>query len=92
MADDACILEQTIEVALGEARYPVEVKIMEDCPEVLALSEDGAPTQPRLKPLQAKFLKQAIIVADWEAPFSIVIAEKFWRGNAPAASRFAIRT
>ena len=43
MADDAFILEQTIEVAPGEARYPVEIEIMERRAKVLALGEDGAP-------------------------------------------------
>lgn len=38
MADDAHVLEQTIEVALGEACYPVEVETVECCAEVLGLA------------------------------------------------------
>jgi len=57
MADDPFVLEQTIEVALGKARYPVEVEIMEGSAEVLALGKDSAPAQPRLKTLQTQFLE-----------------------------------
>ena len=49
MADDAFIFEKAIDVALGEARYPVEIEIMERCTEVLTLDENGSGvvTQPR---------------------------------------------
>lgn len=66
MAHDAFIVEKTINIALGEARYLVEIEIMERCAEVLALSEDGAPAQPGLDTLQAQFLEQAIVIADRE--------------------------
>lgn len=56
MADDAFVFEQTIEVALGEARYPVDVKITERSAKTLTLGEDGAPTQFELKTLQTQFL------------------------------------
>jgi len=57
MANDAFVLEKTIDVALGETRYFVEIEIVKRGAEVLALSEDSAPTQPRLKTLQTQFLK-----------------------------------
>src|SRR5215471_14412248 len=90
MADDALILEQTVDVAPGEAREPVEVEMMKGCAEVLALGQDGAPVQSGLETLQAQLLEQAVIIADREAPFGIVIAEKFRRGCAPAAAQPAI--
>ena len=52
VADDPFVLEQTSEVAPGEARYPVEIEIMEGGAEILALGENGAPTQSGLKALQ----------------------------------------
>jgi len=57
VADDAFILEQTIEVALGKARYPIKVEIMEGSAEILALGEDCAPAQSGLKTLQTQFLE-----------------------------------
>jgi hypothetical protein len=86
MADNAFILEQTPEIALGEARYPVEIEIMERCAEVLALGEDGAPAQSGLKTLQTQFLEQATIITDRETPFGIVIAEKLRCGATPPAA------
>ena len=92
MADDACVFEQTLEVALGEARYPVEIETMEGGAEVFALGEDGAPAQPGLKTFQAQFLEEAMVIPDREAPFGIVVGEKLRRGAAPAAAWFAIGT
>src|SRR5712671_3095110 len=43
VTDDPFVLEQTHDVALGEARDPVEIKIMEGGTEILALGEDRAP-------------------------------------------------
>lgn len=86
MTDDAFLLEQTIEVVLGEARYPVEIEIMKRCSEVLALAEDGAPAQSGLKTLQAQFLKQAMIITYWETPFGIVIDEKLRSSTTPATA------
>jgi hypothetical protein len=45
MADNAFVFEQTIEVALGEACGPVEIKTVKSCAEVLMLGENGAPAQ-----------------------------------------------
>lgn len=86
MADDAFILEQTVEVAPGEARYPVEVEIMKSCAKVLSLGENGAPAQSGLKAFQTQFLEQAMIVADRETPLGIVIDQKLRRDAAPSAA------
>ena len=91
MADDALVLEQALDVALREARDPVEIEVMEGGAEILALGEDGAPAQARLEALEAQLLEQAPVVVDREAPFGVVIAEKLRRGAAPAASRLAVR-
>ena len=56
MADDPFVFEPRIEVALREAYYLVEV-IIERSAEILALGEDGAPTQSGLNTLQTQFLE-----------------------------------
>jgi hypothetical protein len=91
MAYDAFILEQTLDVALDEARYAVEIEIVKRRAEVLALREDSAPAQSGLKSLQTQFLEQATIVTDREAPFGVVIGEKRRCAGAPAASWLAVR-
>ena len=91
MANDAFVLEQTIDIALGEAGDPVKVEIMERGAEILPLDEDGAPAQSGLKALQAQFLEQAVIIADREAPFAVVIVQELRCGAAPAATWLAVR-
>jgi hypothetical protein len=90
MTDNAFILEQAVDVALGETRDPVEAEVMKRGAEVRALGHDRAPAQSGLEAFQAQFLEQATIVADRVAPFRIVVAEKFRRGSGPAASQPAI--
>jgi len=65
---------------------------MERGAEVLALCEDGAPTQAGLEPFEAQFLEQAMVVADRKAPFGVVIVEKIRRRGGPAAAWFSIGT
>src|ERR1051326_7543361 len=86
MANDALVLQQSDDVAPGEARDRIEIEIMEGGTKVLALRQDGAPAQSRLEAFEAQFLEQATIVADREAPFGIVVAEELRRGTAPAAA------
>jgi len=57
MADDAVVLEQAIDIALGEARNPYEVEFVERRAEILALGEDGAPAEAGLETLQAQLLE-----------------------------------
>ncbi len=92
MPDDPLVLEQPLDVALGEAGNLVEIKPAKSGAKVLALGEDGSPAQPGLETLQAQLLKQPPIVADREAPFSIVIAEKLWSRGAPRAPRLPVLT
>ena len=58
--------------------------------EMLALCEDGAPTQAGLKTLQTDFLEKLLIFHDREAPFVAVIGDVFRCGAAPAAAKFAV--
>ncbi len=52
VANNPFVLEQTREVALGVACYPIEIEIMKGGAEVVALAQDGAPAQSGLKTLQ----------------------------------------
>src|SRR5262249_17007099 len=92
MANDAFILKQTIKIALREACDLVEIETMKRRTEVLALSEDGAPTQSRLKALETQLLEKAVIIEDRNTPLRIVIAGKLRWGSGPTASCFAIWT
>src|SRR5262249_2621208 len=87
MANDALVLEQSSDVAPGEARNRIEIEVVEGCTKILALRQDGAPAQSRLKAFQAQFLEQTMIVTDRKASFGIVVAEKLRRGTAPAAAQ-----
>ncbi len=71
---------------LSEARNSVEVEAMEGCSKVLPLGQNRAPAQSGLKPLQAQFLEQALIVIRWEPPFGVVIAEKLRGAATPTAA------
>src|SRR5690606_19439517 len=92
VADDAFVIEQPVDVALGEARYPIEIETMKRHAEILALGKDGSPAQTRLEGLQADFLEQAAIIVDRKAPFRVVVIEELGSRRAPAAARLAIRT
>src|SRR5690606_31434445 len=69
VTNDAWVVEQADAVALGEARNPVEIEIMEGRTKVLALDQNGAPAQSGLKAFETQLLEQPIIVADRKAPF-----------------------
>src|SRR5262245_41812423 len=92
MTNNPVVLEQTIDVALGEARNSVEIEIMERGAEVLPLAQDGAPAQSGLETLQTQFLEQAMIIFDRKAPLGVVIGEKIRRRGGPAAPFLAVGT
>ncbi len=55
MAHDAFIREQTMEVALGKARYPIEIEIMECCAEDCRYCDsESKQLMPNCNPLQIK--------------------------------------
>src|SRR5215472_9376513 len=92
VAHDAGILQEALDVLLGEAGNGAEVEAGEGGAEVLPLDQDGAPAQPGLEALQAQLLEQAAIVADREAPLGVVIGQELRRGAAPGAARLAVRS
>ncbi len=57
MTDDACILQQALNISRGETCYSVKIEIQECTAKVLPFGENGAPAQSRLKSFQAQFLE-----------------------------------
>src|SRR5690606_22748812 len=86
VADDALVGEEALDVACGEPRDAVEIEVVEGGAEVLALGEDRAPAEARLKSLEAELLEQATVVAHGVAPFVVVIGDVLRRGAAPPAA------
>src|SRR5262249_17481091 len=90
MPHDACVFEQTRDVARGEARDAVHVEVGERAPEVVALAEDREPAQSALEPLQRDLLEEPSIVTDRPAPLGVVIGDVIAIGPAPAAPDAAV--
>lgn len=47
MAHDALVLQQAVNVGLGERGNPIEIEVMKGCAKALTLGKDGAPSQAR---------------------------------------------
>ena len=75
MPDDACVLQQPLDVALAEARDALGIEAGERRAEVLALAEDRQPGQPGLEAFEAEPFEQAPLVGDGPAPFLVVVGE-----------------
>jgi hypothetical protein len=90
MANDTLAFQQTGDVAHAEVRDPVEIEFVKRRAEIIALREDRAPAQARLKALETQFLEQAPIVFEREAPLGIVKGQMIWRRKAAAEAWFAI--
>mgnify|MGYP003344923667 CR=1 FL=1 len=90
MAHNAGIVQKPLEVARGVPRDAVEIKAVKCRTEMLALGEDGAPTQAGLKTFQTDFPEKLLIIHDREAPFVVVMGDLFRCGAAPAAAKFAV--
>jgi hypothetical protein len=73
MAHNALIREQPFYVGFLKDRDLVEIKKAKGLPKIIPLSQNGAPTQARLKTLQTEFFKQADIVGNRIAPFTIMV-------------------
>jgi len=65
---------------------------MKGCTEILSLCQYRAPTQPRLKSLQAQLFKKLEFIVYREPPLHVVIVEKRWCRSAPATTRLPIWT
>jgi hypothetical protein len=92
MTDDARVLEQTVDVAAGEARDAGHVEAGERAAEVLALAEDRQPAQAALESLQTDLLEERGIVADRDAPFRVVVFDVTSIAAAPAAPYATVRS
>ena len=92
MPDNPGILQQALDIVLGEAGNPLEVELVKCGAEIFALVEDRSPAETRLESFQAQLLEQATIVGDGKSPFRVVIGEKLGRGPGPRASGPPVRT
>src|SRR5688572_540971 len=92
VAHDARISEQARDVLLLEARDAIEIEVMKGGAKVLAFSQDGAPAEPRLKPLETKLLEQPAVVGHRKTPLAIVVFEKLRRRTRPLAALFLVGT
>ncbi|MET3758526.1 hypothetical protein ABID08_005908 [Rhizobium binae] len=92
MADDALVLQESLDVGTIELRDTVEIESTEGRPEVLALGKDSSPAQARLKAFEAEFFEKAKIVGDRKAPFGVMVMKKLWCGRAPAATQPSVMT
>src|SRR5581483_12465011 len=68
VADDACVAEQPLDVALAEARDLLRNEVRERRAERLALAQDRDPREAGLEALEAEALVQAALVAHGAAP------------------------
>src|SRR5262245_18277912 len=89
MPNDPFILQQPIDIALGELRHLLNLEPRKRFAEVLPLAEDCQPAQTSLKTLQADLLKEAGVIVDRKAPFFIVVLDVKRIANAPEAARDA---
>jgi hypothetical protein len=90
VADDAGVLQQTLDSLRVEPSHGVDVEGLEGAPEVLAFAEDGEPAQSRLETFEAELLEQAIVVGDRAAPFEVVVRPVQRIACAPPAASDAV--
>lgn len=91
MAYDDCIRQQASTASVVKGGDCLGVKSTKSGAEVLTLAEDGSPTKPGLKRLQADFLEQPHIVMDRESPLSVVIVQEIWRCQCPFAPGLSVK-
>ncbi len=90
MAHDPRVLHQSLDIAFVEAGNLVEIEAGERRAKIVALHQDGAPAETRLKALEAELFEQSPVIGNREAPFAIVIGDIIRRRRAPAATREAV--
>src|SRR5205807_9624811 len=73
VANDTLVSHQASNVCLAESRHFPRVEVFECLPEVIPLSQDCNPAQPRLEALQGQHLEDLPIVMDRHSPFLVVI-------------------
>src|SRR5690606_31537839 len=90
MADDAGIAEQPLDDARAHLRHARDLEAVEGLAEVLALSEDGEPAQPRLEPFETELFEQPCVGRDRPAPFLVVVADVNLLAPRPAAAMLPV--
>ena len=92
MTHDAGVLHQALDVCIAECRDHRDIPVRERAAIVLALGENGAPAQPRLRTLEREEFEAHPIVMNRNAPLRIVIddVERF-RGPGAACHACGLR-
>ena len=73
MANDACVLNQTLHIAFTKPGHGGDVEISKCRAEIFAFAQDRQPGKAGLETFQADFFKQAIVIILRHAPFGVVI-------------------
>ncbi|MCY1226166.1 hypothetical protein D9M72_383880 [compost metagenome] len=71
--DNGGVEHQAFDVLFSERCHHIGLEVVERRPESWSLPQDGGPGQSGLKGLQADAFKQALLVTDRHAPFSVVV-------------------
>src|SRR2546430_697410 len=71
--NDALVFQQARDICRIESCDLPYIEVLERLPEIVALSQDGNPAQPRLEALQHQHLEDLPIVMDWHPPFLVMI-------------------
>jgi hypothetical protein len=90
VADDRRVGQESLDVLLAEARYPLEVEAGEGLAETLTLAKDREPRQSGLEAFEAELLEEPAVVRDRIAPLSVVVGPVLGRRVAPEAADDAV--
>ena len=83
MANNTCVLQQSLHIVFVKPGNLMKIKMVKSGAEVFAFIENGAPTQPGLKALQAQLLEQPLVVSHWKAPLVVMVRQKLRRAPTP---------
>src|SRR5262249_23336090 len=86
VAHDARVRQQRRDLPLVVAGDLPWIEAVEGAPVGVALAEDRAPAQPRLRPLEDEELEEDAILVHGDAPFLAVVGEVERIGARPGAS------
>src|ERR1700674_2622567 len=90
VADDSGVVEQLVDVTVGEPCDLRWVEAGECAAETVSLSQDRQPGEARLEAFEAELLVDADLVDDGAAPLIVVIRDVVGCGRAPAATPDAV--
>ena len=86
MTDDAGISQKTRHIGPVKNRNLAKIEPSKSGAEIFALGQDRAPTQPRLKTLEAELFEEADVVTYGKTPLMIMIIKEFGGSSAPSTT------